>query len=97
MKTANQLYKESKSELSFKDWLKAEQVEGNLKDHEAMFNADGKQEEEKKPTTTKTAKVDLGKWNMLAVVSVVSLIYGLMKVSNSGGMEGEPSMEMASE
>ena len=95
MKTANQLYKESNSELSFKDWLKNTQSEGKLKDHEAMFNADGKQEE--KPTTTKSAKVDLGKWNMLAVVSVVSLIYGLMKVSNSGGMEAEPSMEMASE
>ena len=96
MKTANQKYKESKSELSFKDWLKNEQAEGKLKDHEAMFNADGEQEKDK-PVTTKSAKVDLGKWNMLAVVSVVSLIYGLMKVSNSGGMETEPSMEMASE
>ena len=41
-KSANQLYKESKSELPFKKWLKAEQQNGNLQDHEAMFNADGK-------------------------------------------------------
>ncbi len=31
-KSANQLYKESKSDLSFKEWLKNEQEEGRLKD-----------------------------------------------------------------
>ena len=92
IKSANQQYKESGSDKPFKVWLKNEQKKGKLKDHETMFSADG--ETETKPTTTKKAKVDLGKWNMLAVVSVVSLIYGLIQVSNSGGMEGEPSMAM---
>ena len=40
-KSANQLYKESKSELPFKEWLKHEQKIGTLQDHETMFNADG--------------------------------------------------------
>ena len=84
IKSANQQYKESKSELSFKKWLQGEQNKGNLKDHETMFSADGETETKPKKKTTKRAKVDLGKWNMLAVLSVVSLIYGVMKVSNAG-------------
>ena len=39
-KSANQLYKASGSELTFKEWLQAEQKNGALADHEKMFNAD---------------------------------------------------------
>jgi len=41
MKSANQLYKESKSEMPFKDWLKTQQEDGVLENHEKMFNANG--------------------------------------------------------
>ena len=95
IKSANQQYKESGSDLPFKKWLKGQQDKGQLKDHEGMFNADG--ETEAKPQTTKRAKVDLGKWNMLAIISVASLIYGLMKVSNAGGSEGLEPAEASSE
>ena len=40
-KSANQLYKESKSETPFKDWLKTQQADGILDNHEKMFNANG--------------------------------------------------------
>jgi hypothetical protein len=86
IKSANQQYKESGSNEPFKSWLLGQQKEGNLKDHETMLSADGETE-----VTTKEVKVDLGKWNMLAVVSVVSLLYGLMKVSGGGGGGSEES------
>ena len=38
MISANKLYKESKSQLSFKDWLKETQQKGILQDHEKMYN-----------------------------------------------------------
>ena len=38
MISANQLYKESKSELPFKEWLKETQKKGILKNLEAMYN-----------------------------------------------------------
>ena len=41
MKSANQLYKESKSQMPFKDWLKTQQEDGILENHEKMFNANG--------------------------------------------------------
>ena len=84
--TANQKYKESETELSFKDWLKEEQEKGKLADHETMFNADGEEdiivEEEvvEVPLTTKKAKTSMGKWNMLGVVSLGVLLYGLSRV-----------------
>lgn len=40
-KSANQLYKESKSKTPFKDWLKTQQEDGILDNHEKMFNANG--------------------------------------------------------
>ena len=40
--TANQLYKSSGSELPFKEWLKREQLKGNLKvKKETFVNANG--------------------------------------------------------
>tara|TARA_R110000803_G_scaffold133104_2_gene200328 strand:+ start:419 stop:643 length:225 start_codon:yes stop_codon:yes gene_type:complete len=42
MKSANQTYKTSGSELPFKEWLKREQLKGMLDVHEDQFlNADG--------------------------------------------------------
>ena len=43
MITANQLYKSSGSELDFKEWLKREQLKGNLKveSKKEFLNADG--------------------------------------------------------
>jgi hypothetical protein len=80
-KSANQLYQESKSDLSFKEWLQIEQEEGRLK--VSMSNADGGSEVIKTTptTTTKKAKVSLGKWNIVGLISVGLLIYGLMQVS----------------
>ena len=75
-KSANQLYQESKSDLSFKEWLQIEQEEGRLK--VSMANANGDKEVIQ---TTKKAKVSLGKWNLVGVVAVGLLIYGLMQVS----------------
>jgi hypothetical protein len=40
--TANQLYKESGSELKFVDWLKEQQTKGVLETKEEMSNASGK-------------------------------------------------------
>ncbi len=42
-KSANQLYKESKSKTPFKDWLKTQQNDGVLDNHEKMFNANGEE------------------------------------------------------
>lgn len=39
--TANKLYKESQSNLSFKVWLKQNQTKGILDNHEKMFNLMG--------------------------------------------------------
>lgn len=44
MKSANQMYKESGSDLPFKEWLQSQQQRGTLADHrEKKFNADGTQ------------------------------------------------------
>ena len=84
--TANQKYKESGTELSFKDWLKEQQEDGSLSDHETMLNADGEEdviveEEVVEPpiTTTKKVKTSMGGWNMLGVVSLGVLLYGLSR------------------
>tara|TARA_R100001244_G_C5171163_1_gene131677 strand:- start:5903 stop:6130 length:228 start_codon:yes stop_codon:yes gene_type:complete len=42
MSSANQVYKQSGTELPFKEWLKREQLRGKLAVHEDQFyNADG--------------------------------------------------------
>jgi len=84
-KSANQLYKESKSEQPFKEWLHEEQQNGALADHEKMFNADGEELEDdiviKKPTT-KRAKSNLMRNNMIGIAAVGLIIYGLTKYSS---------------
>ena len=78
--TANQRYKESGSDMSFKEWLKTEQDKGVLADHEKMFNADGL--DEPKPTIKKAKNSMLG-LNMLGIVALGSLVYGLRQVSKA--------------
>jgi hypothetical protein len=96
IKSANQQYRESGSKLPFKEWLINEQNSGKLKDHYQMFSADGDNEVKTKPKkenkTTKEAVVDMGKWNMIGIVSVCVLVYGLFKVSKANS---EASMELA--
>ena len=78
--SANRKYKESGSEVSFKEWLKDEQVKGELADHETMFNADGLDE---KPTTIKKAKKNMFAINMVGVVALGCLVYGLSQTSEA--------------
>ena len=83
-KSANQLYKESKSEPPFKKWLQEEQGNGVLADHEKMFNADGEELEDeriKKPTTKK-AQSNLMRNNIIGIVAIGLIIYGLNKYSS---------------
>ena len=89
-KSANQLYKESKSHLAFKEWLLNEQKNGALADHEKMFNANGEEIDEadvidvvkKKKPTTKKAKSSLMRNNMIGIVAIGLIIYGLNKYSS---------------
>jgi len=92
MISANKLYKESKSQLSFKDWLKETQQKGILQDHEKMYNlieSEGEDEDEDespsikpiKKSTTQTAKTKLGMVNLLGFVGLAVLIYGLTRTS----------------
>ncbi len=78
--SANQLYKESKSELTFKEWLKEEQSKGVLENHDKMFNANGNGDS---TITTKKAKKKDGMLNIIGFVSLGILIYGLTKASAS--------------
>jgi len=85
--TANQLYKESGSNLSFKEWLKQNQTKGILDNHEKMFNLmgiDGDIEEEKdlesspkKEITPKKAKVNMSMLNVVGIIGTGILLYGL--------------------
>ena len=85
--TTNQIYKESKAELSFKDWLKTKQDNGVLADHQKMFNYDGDEEieevEEEKVITTKKAKSSMLGMNLFGVLALGSLVYGLTQVSKN--------------
>jgi len=84
--TANQLYKESGSSLPFKEWLKQNQSKGLLDNHEKMFNlmgVDGDTEEEvieqvkPKSITTKKAKTNMGILNIVGIIGIGILLYGL--------------------
>lgn len=86
--TANQLYKQSNSSLTFKEWLKNNQQKGLLDNHEKMYNMiDGEEDEEEQSTTTTTKPTTqraVTKMNMLNIVALVGigfLIYGLSKSS----------------
>jgi len=98
VRSANQLYKDSKSELPFKEWLKDEQKKGTLANHEKMFNANGdtastnEKEDEKEaivvkktPTTTSTS-IRTNNNRMLKFVGLISIgliAYGIYKQNSS--------------
>ena len=91
MLTANQLYKQSNSSLSFKEWLKENQQKGLLDDHEKMFNlieGEVDEDEEEKPSvsvpqkaTTQKAVTKLSMVNIVGLIGIAVLIYGLSKTS----------------
>lgn len=83
MISANQLYKQSKSDLPFKEWLKETQKKGILQNHEKMFNLieEGASSNGTAKATTQTAKTKLGMTNLLGFVGLAILIYGLSRTS----------------
>jgi len=94
MISANKLYKQSKTQLSFKEWLKETQSKGILQDHEKMYNlieSEGDLDEEdedevvpvrpSKKSTTQTAKTKLGMVNIIGFVGLAVLVYGLTRTS----------------
>ena len=77
--SANKKYKESGSELSFKDWLKNNQKIGLLSDHNKMFNADG---ENNIPTPKLVLQEKNNKNNLFfAVLGLGLLFYGINQVA----------------
>jgi hypothetical protein len=87
MISANQLYKQSKSQLPFKDWLKETQKKGILKNHEQMYNLieeGGGSSNGTSKTTTQDAKSKLGMTNVLGIIGLAILIYGLSRTSSEG-------------
>ena len=87
MISANQLYKQSKSNLAFKDWLKETQEKGILQNHEKMYNLIESENEviagnnSSRKTTTQDAKTKLGMVNLLGFVGLALVIYGLTRTS----------------
>jgi len=66
MKSANQMYKESGSDLPFKEWLQNQQKRGTLADHqEKKFNADG--------TEVTVAGIDVKLLLLVAAVGVLGI------------------------
>jgi DNA-binding GntR family transcriptional regulator len=83
MISANQMYKQSKSSLHFKDWLKNTQQRGILDNHEKMYNLIENGDEEETPKlTTQEATKKFSTISLLGIVGIVVLIYGLSKVSS---------------
>lgn len=79
--SANQMYKQSKSNLHFKDWLKTTQNRGILDNHEKMYNLIENGKEEIPKLTTQEATKKFSTISLLGVIGIVVLIYGLSKVS----------------
>jgi peptidyl-tRNA hydrolase len=87
MISANQLYKQSKTSLTFKEWLKETQEKGVLQNHEKMYNLIESESEMPtinktiKKTTSQDAKTKLGMVNILGFVGLALVIYGLTRTS----------------
>lgn len=85
MISANQMYRQSKSTLPFKDWLKNIQQRGILDNHEKMFNLieNGDEEIVVAEKLTKTeATQKFSTINVLGIIGIIVLVYGLSKVTN---------------
>lgn len=83
MISANQMYKQSKSNLTFKEWLKENQSRGVLENHEKMYNLIDEAERENTTMTTQQGTKKLGTINLIGIVGVIVLIYGLSKVTSA--------------
>ena len=83
MISANQMYKQSKSNLTFKEWLKENQSKGVLENHEKMYNLIDEAERENTTMTTQQGTKKLGTINLIGIVGVIVLIYGLSKVTSA--------------
>jgi glutathionylspermidine synthase len=83
MISANQLYKQSKSNLTFKEWLRDNQRNGILENHEKMYNMIDEAERETTTMTTQQGTKKLGTINIIGIIGVVVLIYGLTKVTSA--------------
>lgn len=75
------MYKQSKSNLTFKEWLKDSQQKGLLENHEKMYNLIDEAERDTTLTTQQGTK-KLGTINLIGIIGVVVLIYGLSKVTS---------------
>jgi len=83
MISANQLYKQSKSSLTFKEWLKENQRNGILENHEKMYNMIDEAERETTTMTSQQGTKKLGTINIIGIIGIVVLIYGLSKVTSA--------------
>ncbi len=75
IKSANQRYKQSKSQLPFKEWLRIEQENGRLENHEKMFNASGSVANEVISNPTQTGGMNMA--NMIGLFSAGLLAFGI--------------------
>lgn len=76
IKSANQLYKESKSTLPFKEWLRIEQEKGNLQNYEKMYNASGNNDEINSiSNNTKASRIRMT--NVVGLLSLGLIAYGI--------------------
>jgi ABC-type phosphate transport system substrate-binding protein len=84
MKSANQLYKESGTTLSFKDWIEREKSKGihipNVEANNEMLNLLGDEKNEEPKSNNKLVR------NVLFVVGAVALAYvGYRYVKSKNG------------
>ena len=78
IKSANQQYKESKSQLPFKEWLRIEQDNGRLLGEEKMYNASGVNEQVKSSANS-TIAGGMRMANILGLLSVGMIAYGIYR------------------
>lgn len=84
--TANQAYKNSGSQLSFRDWLNEEQLKGNfLTGTEVLLNATGEEILLEEKSSTLKSKVVTN--NFIGVLAVGILIYGIYLVTKHSSPE----------
>tara|TARA_R100000951_G_scaffold111482_1_gene110559 strand:+ start:26 stop:289 length:264 start_codon:yes stop_codon:yes gene_type:complete len=80
MISANKIYKESKSKLPFKEWLKREQIKGTMQIHNNYVNANGSQDDEE-TAPSKTCNGGTPVWipTLAGIALGGALVYFLLK------------------
>ena len=79
MISANKIYKESKSKLPFKEWLKREQLKGTMQIHDNYVNAAGSAEDEKTPEKTCNGGTPVWIPTLAGLAIGGALVYFLLK------------------